>query len=240
MNRSQSIPSSPLNEFNTVLRTSSLPTSTILAKIAARVVDTKDTNGADHGQAFENPEQPLGSERVTIHPFGELTDPVDAADLFASVDIAGGLEGVQVTYHDQGAGYIYRQHHIVPAVRGIVDSHLIRQDVEPTEHAEEERKGDKLKGQASDEDISTNLFVRTLPVVGTCDARAAALDEKGDDVTGDKDGREASAGDLEDAVPGWGKHGKDETADEEVVTGRDEDGGKHGKGEGHDKGALGC
>lgn len=43
----------------------------------------EDGDGDDHWQRFENPEQPLVGERVTLDSFSKLYQSVDGADLIA-------------------------------------------------------------------------------------------------------------------------------------------------------------
>ena len=47
--------------------------------------DAEDKNGDEHRNTLEDPEQPLVSECVAVHAFGEFDESVDTADLAGAV-----------------------------------------------------------------------------------------------------------------------------------------------------------
>ena len=58
--------------------------ASVTSKILTRVVDAKDANGDQHRHSFENPEQPLVSEGITVNSLCELGNSVDGSQLFPS------------------------------------------------------------------------------------------------------------------------------------------------------------
>ena len=78
-----------------------------------------------------------------------------------------------------------------------------------------------------------------MPAHGPRDARPATLDNTGKNVADDKDRGEFTGGEAQDLVVGRREDGADETSDEEVVSGSDENWGDDNEAEGEDKGDLG-
>lgn len=101
--------------------------------------------------------------------------------------------------------------------------------MEPTEHTKKQSKGDELKGKTANENIATNLFLFTLPIIRASYGRAIALDDERDDVADDKDWCKSFAGDAKNAVVGWREDSANETADEEVISCSYEDGCENGE-----------
>jgi hypothetical protein len=85
-------------------------------------------------------------------------------------------------------------------------------------HAKEKREGGELKYQPDYENLHPNPLHLSLPVIRTCDTRAAALNEKRDYIAENKYRGKATAWNSEDAVMGRRKNGEDQTANKKVIS----------------------
>lgn len=103
-------------------------------------------------------------------------------------------------------------------------------------HEDAERQ--HLKRQAADENVDADALRRTLPILRAGNPRPGGLHEEGDDVAQDEDAGQKPARDAEDSVAvGW-QHGSDQSPDQEVVAGSDEDRGEDDEAQRDDERAL--
>jgi hypothetical protein len=110
--------------------------------------------------------------------------------------------------------------------------------MESSEHTQKERESEQLERQSADQDISTNPLLFPGPIVGARDSGPVALHAERNNVADDKYQCEAATRDTEDSMPGFGKDADDESRDEHVVCGSDENGGEDCRGQCDDKRCL--
>jgi hypothetical protein len=70
-----------LSKLDGIFNPNRLGPNAISSKISTWVVETKDTDSANHWQAFKNPEEPLMAECICVSPSSKFNDSKDAADL---------------------------------------------------------------------------------------------------------------------------------------------------------------
>lgn len=147
---------------------------------------------------------------------------------------------IQKTYHYQDARDVNCKDNFLPTPRRILNSHTKGKDMEASKNAKEEREGCKLECQSDYKNLDPNPLHLSLPVIRTCDTRAAPLNEKGDYVAEYKYWGKATAWNSKDAVMGWGKNGEDQPADEKVISSSNKDRSEDRVSERQDKRRLPC
>jgi hypothetical protein len=130
---------------------------------------------------------------------------------------------VHTTYHDQDTRDVNCKDNFLPTPGRIIHGLTKGKNMEASKNAEEEREGGKLKSQPGYKNLHPNSLHLSLPVIRTCDTRAASLNEKGNHIAGNKYRGKATTWNSEDAVMGWRENTENQTANKKVVSSCNED-----------------
>lgn len=171
----------------------------------------KRHDGAEHEQRVEDVQGPLVLERVAGLAHGVLDDAEDGA------------------HKDEDTAGVQHDHEALPlaaVAREALRGALAQPRVENGRHDEEQAEHDDLDDQAAKDDVLAHLQV---VVANDHEAGAAGLDDEGEDVAADEDGRQPLDGDHGEVLR---VHAADDAAERHV------DGRGEQRGGDEDEGAL--